>query len=304
MRWNLIERSALTLHLLSLVFGLAGLLLVVPHPEWILQLPEFGQKAFDLSMGNGSVVYMVSGAIAALLMGQRLIGWWRTLLFFVAAVSISLGGELAGTSTGIPFGEYSYLNGLGYKIQGLVPFTIPLSWFYVGFSSFLLALTVLRQSRHWLMVMEAIALGSLILTSWDFVLDPAMTQTLVPFWEWLKPGPFFGMPLQNFGGWMVTGALFMTVSTVLWGVKSLPILSREQLSTPLTIYVANFIFATAMSLGNNIITPVSLGMLLGLVPALSMWFLADEESELEADDRVAFAGLRPVTEPSLEASAK
>ncbi|MEO0801482.1 MAG: carotenoid biosynthesis protein [Cyanobacteria bacterium J06642_2] len=303
-RWNFIERSALTLHLSSLVFGLAGLLLVVPHPEWILSLPEFGQRAFDLSMGNGSIVYMVSGAIAALFVGQRLIGWWRTLLFFVVAVGISLGGELAGTSMGIPFGEYSYLNGLGYKINGLVPFTIPLSWFYVGFSSFLLALTVLRQSRHWLMVMEAIALGALILTSWDFVLDPAMTQTLMPFWEWLQPGPFFGMPLQNFGGWMLTGALFMTVATLLWRPKSLPILSREQLNVPLVIYIANFTFATIMSLGHGIVTPVFLGLLLGLIPALSMWFLADEESELEVGDRVAFARLSPVIEPPLKPSVK
>ena len=55
------------------------------------------------------------------------------------SVLISLTSELLGTSTGFPFGHYSYLSGLGYKIAGLVPFTIPLSWFYVGCVSYLLA---------------------------------------------------------------------------------------------------------------------------------------------------------------------
>ena len=56
-----------------------------------------------------------------------------------AAIGISLASELLGTSTGFPFGHYTYLNGLGYKVAGLVPFTIPLSWFYLGLSSLLLA---------------------------------------------------------------------------------------------------------------------------------------------------------------------
>jgi len=48
-------------------------------------------------------------------------------------------GELLGTSTGFPFGDYSYLSGLGYKITGLSPFHNSLSWFYMGFASYLIA---------------------------------------------------------------------------------------------------------------------------------------------------------------------
>lgn len=263
----------LSIHVVSMLFGLAGLLLVVPHSEWIALLPPMGQEAFALSMGNGGVVYMIFGALAAAAMGIPLLGVKRLLLFLVPSVGLSLVSELLGTSTGIPFGDYGYLTGLGYKIAGLVPFTIPLSWFYMGLVSYLLARVSLPQKRHWLFHFEAIALGALLLTSWDFVLDPAMTQTLIPFWEWFQPGPFFGMPLQNFGGWMLTGSVFMLVANLLWG-KEQPTFNRKQLLLPLLLYIANFMFAMIMSLAAGIILPVGLGILLGLGPAIGLWWMA------------------------------
>ncbi|MEN9206481.1 MAG: carotenoid biosynthesis protein [Thermostichales cyanobacterium DRC_bins_46] len=271
------ERLALGIHIGSLFFGLAGLLIFVPHGELVAALPEFGQQLFSFSMGNGGVVYMVFGMLAAVLFGARLLGWQRLLMFLIPAVSISLGSELLGTSTGIPFGFYGYLSGLGSRIGGLVPFTIPLSWFYMGLASFLLARTILKHCDHWLVRLEAIALGALLLTSWDFVLDPAMTQAQIPFWQWFQPGPFFGMPLQNFGGWMLTGSLFMGVASLLWwwtGVDA-PVLRRDQLAAPLLLYVANFSFALALSGGSGIYAPIPLGILLGLGPALGLWWMAD-----------------------------
>jgi len=56
-----------------------------------------------------------------------------TLVFMLYVSLIRV--NYSGTSTGFPFGDYSYLSGLGYKITGLVPFTIP-SWFYMGFASY------------------------------------------------------------------------------------------------------------------------------------------------------------------------
>ncbi len=267
------ETLALSLHILSLVFGLAGLLLVVPHPEWVASLPPIGMRAFALSMGNGGVAYMVTGMLTAVLMGSRLLGVRRLLMFLIPALGISLTSELLGTSTGIPFGDYGYLSGLGYKIAGLVPFTIPLSWFYVGLSAYLLARVALQTQRHWLIHFEAIMLGALLLTAWDFVLDPAMTRGSIPFWTWFQPGPFFGMPLQNFGGWMLTGATFMTVANLLWG-KDQPHLNRSELLGPLVLYAANFGFALLMSLGSGIFAPAGLGLLLGLGPALGLWYAA------------------------------
>jgi len=267
------ERVCLIGHIVSMVFGLVGILLVVPNAEIIMNLTEVGQTAMQWSMAGGGVVYMILGAAAVFLYAYRTLGLSRALAFLLPSVLISLGSELSGTSTGFPFGHYSYLSGLGYKIAGLVPFTIPLSWFYVGCVSYLLARAGLEVDKKpsLLRHIGAIALGALLLTSWDFVLDPAMSQTSLPFWYWQQPGPFFGMPYQNFAGWMGTGSLFMTVAAFLW--RNNPIqLERSQLNVPLTVYLSNFGFATVMSLAAGFSIPVLLGLLIGVAPAVALWW--------------------------------
>jgi putative membrane protein len=269
------ERFSVVGHILSLIFGWAGLLLVLPHPEFIASLPAVGQRAFELSMAGGGVVYMILGAVAVAIYAFRTLGVWHWLSFMLPAVLISLVSELLGTSTGFPFGDYRYLSGLGYKIGGLVPFTIPLSWFYVGFSAYILARAGLesRQVRGWVKEVGAIALGALLLTFWDFVLDPAMSQLAVPFWIWEQPGAFFGMPYQNFIGWFGTGVVFMSVASLLWRQAPV-IMPRTQLGLPLAIYLSNLMFGTVLSLAGGFVVPVVFGVCLGFAPALVLYFMA------------------------------
>jgi len=278
-----LERGLLIGHILSMGFGLAGLLIVLPNPELIANLPEFGKTVFAWSMAGGGVVYMLLGMATVALYAYRSLGIWHCLSFMLPALFISLGSELLGTSTGFPFGHYRYLSGLGYKIAGLVPFTIPLSWFYLGFSAYLIARLGLanRSISNWLKLPLAIALGAVLLTSWDFVLDPAMSQTKVPFWLWEQPGAFFGMPYQNFAGWFGTGAVFMTVATLLWKFKPLST-NNIQLETPLIIYLGNFAFAMIMSLAEGIYIPVALGIISGVIPVLWLYRSAKENQASQA----------------------
>ncbi len=276
-----VERSLLIGHAVSMLFGLAGLLIVLPHAEWVVQLSALGQYIFQWSMAGGGVVYMLLGTAAVAVYAYRVLGTRRWLSFMVPAILLSLGSELLGTSTGFPFGHYRYLSGLGYKIAGLVPFTIPLSWFYLGCAAYLLARVGLERFGwpRWLHLSLAIAFGSVLLTSWDFVLDPAMSQTLMPFWLWEQPGAFFGMPYQNFVGWLGTGIVFMTVATLLWPRQPLH-LSREQMLFPLAIYLSNLAFATVMSLAFGFWVPVVLGLIVGVVPAIAFYASARPQAML------------------------
>ncbi len=289
------ERFCLIGHIVSMAFGLAGLLLVVPHAEMILNLGEAGQTAMQWSMAGGGVVYMVLGAAAVAIYAYRQLGLKAMLAFMLPSVFLSLGSELLGTSTGFPFGHYSYLSGLGYKIAGLVPFTIPLSWFYVGLVSYLIARAGLEVDKKpsLLRHMGAIALGALALTSWDFVLDPAMSQTALPFWYWQQPGGFFGMPYQNFAGWMGTGAVFMSVAAVLWK-NTLIRLDRSQLSLPLVVYLSNFAFAAVMSCAAGFWIPVSLGLLVGVAPVVTLWSMAQPGTVKTAVEEAAEMPVAPV----------
>jgi putative membrane protein len=275
-----IENWFLIGHIISMAFGLVGILIVIPNLNIILSLSEFGQVIFRWSMAGGGVVYMVLGTAAVAMYAYRSLGIWHWLGFIIPAVSLSLGAELLGTSTGFPFGHYHYLEGLGYKIAGLVPFTIPLSWFYLGFSAYLLARVGLEAKfkANWLTTTGAIALGSLLLTSWDFVLDPAMSQTDVPFWAWDQPGAFFGMPYQNFAGWFGTGVLFMTVATLIWNLKPVK-LADANLNLPLIVYIGNFGFAMIMSIAGGIYIPVGLGIILGLAPAIILYAIGRSKQQ-------------------------
>lgn len=286
-----LERFFLIGHIFSMVFGLAGLLIVLPHPELIASLSTFGQTIFEWSMSGGGVVYIILGAAAVAIYAYRTLGLWHWLTFMVPAVVLSLSSELLGTSTGFPFGEYGYLSGLGYKVAGLVPYTIPLSWFYMGLVSYLIARAGLKVDHNadakfnWLRQIGAIALGALLLTAWDFVLDPAMSQTAYPFWHYGKVGAFFGTPYRNFFGWVETGVLFMTVAALFW--NKLPLsLSRKQLGLPLVVYLSNFIFGMVLTIaGVGIWLPVGLGVLLGVVPAIVLSWMAASEPTLSAPDQ-------------------
>ena len=275
-----IENYFLIGHVVSMAFGLAGIILVLPNTEFLAKLTSFewGQKIFALSMAGGGVSYMLLGTAAIALYAYRTLGMWHWLGFMLPALGLSLASELLGTSTGFPFGHYRYLSGLGYKIAGLVPFTIPLSWFYLGFSAYIIALVGLQAigMKNWLRYLGAIALGALCLTSWDFVLDPAMSQAPIPFWIWEQPGAFFGMPYQNFAGWMGTGVIFMTVASFLWRVKPVKLINLN-LALPLVVYLANFAFATVLSLAAGFYIPVLLGIALGIMPIIVLYGIATNE---------------------------
>lgn len=289
----LTEKISLIIHIASMLFGLAGLLIVLPRPEIIISLPPPLQTLFQLSMAGGGVVYIIFGALAVALYLYRNSGLLATLGFALPAIFLSLSSELLGTSTGFPFGHYAYLNGLGYKIAGLVPFTIPLSWFYMGAVCYLLARSGLRMqvSNSWLKEVGAIALGALLLTAWDFVLDPAMSQSPFPFWEFQETGAFFGMPYRNITGWLGTGTIFITVAALFWKNSQIAF-ARTQLTLPLMVYLVNFAFGaliTLVALDTRFILPTILSIILGVIPAIVLWWLSvDQVATLEENRQDEF----------------
>jgi uncharacterized membrane protein len=256
------------------------------------------------------VGYILLGAIAVAIHGYRTLGLPSLLRFMVPAIALSLGSELLGTSTGFPFGHYAYLSGLGYKVAGLVPFTIPLSWFYLGFSAYLLAYSGLRSGlSQWKLgdfglKMLAVGLGAVLLTAWDLVLDPAMSQAPFPFWEFQEVGAFFGMPYRNLVGWVGTGMVFMGVGALL--LRSVPIrLSRAQLTMPLLVYLANFAFGatiTLTQLDTRFWIPTGLGILVGVIPAVLCWWIAPTQPLDEIENLVVLT--KESTDSVLSATSK
>ena len=259
-------RFLLVAHLFALVFGLVGMLIMIPYPELWVGSPLL-VRVFGLSMEYAGALHIIFGAGAMLAFGWRVVGWPRTLIFFVASTVLSLGFELLGTGTGWPFGAYEYTGGLGFKVGGRVPYTIPLSWFCMGFASYLLGSAVvaargLRPRGPW-----SVLFGVWFLTVWDLVLDPAMAHESLPikFWVWHQAGPYYGMPVQNLLGWFGTGLAFTAVSRLFWRGDVEP----EQVPSwfPLAVYAANLVFAMVLNASVALWLRILAAVLLGLVPA-------------------------------------
>jgi putative membrane protein len=253
-------------HLAALVFGLVGLLIMLPHPELWASDPN-AVKVFDWSMRYAGSLHIVLGAATMLAVGVVALGWRKTAIFLAVATGLSLSSELIGTSTGWPFGNYAYTSFLGHKVLGRVPFTIPLSWFYMGLASYLLGSLLaarlgVRRRTAW-----SLGLGVWFLTVWDLVLDPAMAHHAlrVQFWVWDESGPYFGMPIRNFVGWSLTGLLFMAIGRALWRRDVEP--ERLPMRFPLAVYAANVAFAMVLSAGVGLWLPILLAAALGVLPA-------------------------------------
>ncbi len=278
MRASRLAWALYSAYVVALLFGVGGIAIALERPDLWAQL-ELGRSAYSFGMQWGGVVYIVLGAAALFIYAWSAIGPRRTLIFFLLSVTISLSAELIGTSTGWPFGDYSYTSGLGYKILDRVPFTIPLSWFTVGLASYLLALRLRRYLPRRGSSWPPLLAGVWLLVVWDLVLDPAMAHEAMQarFWVWHQTGSYFGMPVINFAGWALTGIAFTATSR--WAWRAEPVLRSA--TFPYAIYAANILFASALCATVGLWGPIALAFVAGLLPA-TLALVSDDSTRSRA----------------------
>jgi putative membrane protein len=254
------------LHVLALVLGLFGILIAIPHPElWAGKPDAAAFFAFAIDKTGGAAMFL--GALAMLAFGVYALGARRTLLFFLAATVISATAELTGTKTGWPFGGYEYTDFLGPKLLGRVPVAVPLSWFYMGFASFVLADAIVARRGWRNRTLWSIVLGTWLLTAWDLVLDPSMAapqMQYIHFWIWHESGPYFGMPLRNLAGWFGTGLLFVAVGRLLWRERVAPV---APVTLPFVVYAVNVAWSMVLGVSAGMWPTAVAAIVLALLPA-------------------------------------
>ncbi|MEP6690338.1 MAG: carotenoid biosynthesis protein [Gemmatimonadaceae bacterium] len=150
--------------------------------------------------------YVVLGALAALAHAYGHTRGRRALSLFALGAGLSLASELLGTSSGIPFGAYSYTTLLGWRVAGLVPFPIPLSWFFMIYCAVSLVARTAPGDDDWRTQLLWASAAGLVLTAWDVSMDPAMSFATA-HWVWHVRGAYYGMPWVNWFGWWLTGSI-------------------------------------------------------------------------------------------------
>jgi len=140
---------------------------------------------------------------ASSVLGVRL-----TLVFFTITAVTSWIFEEIGVATGLIYGPYHYTATLGPWL-GSVPVLIPLAWFMLIYPSYVVANLIVDGwpvgtpggRGHFV---GLALLGALVMTAWDLVVDPVLSGPTVGAWVWERGGPYYGVPIQNYLGWIVT----------------------------------------------------------------------------------------------------
>jgi putative membrane protein len=160
------------------------------------------------------VTTLVGFMFALLHAGQRE-GWRRAVWLLALVFIVSLTFESVGVATGLIYGPYHYTNKLGPLFLGLVPYLIPVAWFMLSYPSFVIADRLVPSGwKRWQRILAVAAVGGVVMTAWDLIMDPVMVAG--GNWVWDTKGAYFGIPLQNFSGWWLTifttFALYLLVS--------------------------------------------------------------------------------------------
>ncbi len=189
-------------------------------------------------------------------------GWRRAAAAAAAAFLLGLAAEWAGTRTGFPFGAYRY-TGLLRPSIGTVPLTVPLAWSGMGLAGYAAGCAITRGRAG------RIAAGAAALTAWDLFLDPQMLRN--GFWQWAHPGPYQGVPLSNFAGWLLVSAILMAVLDGLLAPRrpAVPSLYPGLLAAYTVMAVMETVgFAAVFPHGRAIALAGALGM---GIPAAAAW---------------------------------
>lgn len=170
---------------------------------------------------------------AAVFCAQRLIGWKRTGLFMGITWFVAFVSEWSSTRNGIPFGWYHYTGAtVGQELYlSNVPFMDSLSFAFLLYASYCLALFFLlpkQSSNPTGCCGPALGFGVDTRTSWpvlsltvlffvciDMVIDPVALQGhqwfLGQIYFYPEPGVHFGVPIANYAGWAVVGAISLAL---------------------------------------------------------------------------------------------
>jgi putative membrane protein len=146
-----------------------------------------------------------------LLAAGRDLGWRRTLGFTAWVWLLAWLSEFASTRIGVPFGLYHYTGHTADRELFLagVPFMDSLSFTFLAYASFCLARVALA-GRPASPARLALTAGFLMMLL-DVVIDPLAVRGdrwfLGRIFSYPEGGAYFGVPLSNFAGWWLVGAL-------------------------------------------------------------------------------------------------
>jgi putative membrane protein len=132
----------------------------------------------------------------------RYLGPRRATLSLLTLSIFGYAIEAIGVATGFPYGANYYSDALGPRLAGIVPYLLPLSYTPLVVGAVAAAWGTRLRLLH-------ILYATLLLVWIDAVIDPGAAS--LDFWVWPQGGVYYGVPLSNYAGWLLSGALATTL---------------------------------------------------------------------------------------------
>lgn len=141
--------------------------------------------------------------------GTRRYGIRNMLIWFAITWVVSNFFESLSIATGFPFGNYHY-EVPGPRIVN-VPIMVMPQYFGMGYIAWTLAQVLTRQFNNKPQGLHKFLIplfAAFIMTAYDVAMDP-ISSTVNSRWIWHDGGDYFGVPLTNFAGWLLTVYCFL-----------------------------------------------------------------------------------------------
>lgn len=183
---------------IAVVFPIVGALTLVASAEGVLFEP--------LAFNSALLLFGIAVMRLPLLVGVAPLVGRRAGALILTAALFAYGIEIVGITTGWPYGEFTYGVALGPMISG-VPIALPLLYLPLVLNAYLLVLLLAGSAVSQRVVRLPATL--VVVLAVDAVLDPGAVA--LGFWSYADGGVYYGVPLSNYAGWVLSGAVTVTL---------------------------------------------------------------------------------------------
>ena len=182
---------------------LAGWAVIVLYAAWSFGLQRAFASVLDPFTRN-----LLEQALLTAFFLMHALGQWRgreLAAYALVCFVVSNLFENLSVLYGFPFGGFHHSEATGPRLFN-IPWLATPTYMAMGYVAWSVAQVLVGRTHpaHWReRVLSASIIAAFVFTMWDFSND-AVFHTINKAFFYDHPGPWFGVPVSNFAGWMFT----------------------------------------------------------------------------------------------------
>lgn len=237
------------MNMMLLIFSVAFFL-----ASWLVANVSIGEAETWVS-----ALFIVLLAIPSYYYLVKWTGVTKGLIIIIIFSILPIVVESFGITTGVPYGGFHYTDRMGFKILGLVPWSVAFAFAPLVFGTITISAHLIKDARI------ALLLSAGFLVVVDLVLDPA--AVLLNIWEWDVPGPYYGIPITNYTGWYLTAFIASLI------MHALTKETWKDITAPPSLVASSLLLSLAFWTGYSLWTGLAIPVIIGALMIILCGFI-------------------------------